>query len=460
VGKAASLFYSSNAEKQTLHRRITPSDDQIASQQEYWNDLADYLKPDLKERSGCAVTSWIQGSYKFATQIRPAQKGQEYDIDLGVYFAWAGEPEDGEHIAADLKAMVQDSLNAYAASPDTDALRVTSPKEFCSRIVFNAEFHIDVPAYHEDGEARTLASKSHGFVESDPVSIWEWWIATFAIAERPRARRMVRYFKMWAALKFDPKTETPPTSIMLTILVAYGYNRIDLDDVDGDDGLLSALVAAVADYLDGQNSKEVPNPVNSEENLNRLGNDYELFRERLDDFLEVCKRAMDAEDAASAAELWSESFEHFFPLPDEQEIAKSDTETARALVAAFVPEVEITVSLPGSGRSYRLRNIANNISRDSTLDFHIVNSNELPAGAHVKWVVRNEGNAAEAANDLGHFAGFGIAHKNEHAEYKGRHFMDLTVSAYGRIIGLRRIPVSIINNSTAEQKRKRLFRKN
>jgi hypothetical protein len=52
VGSAASPFYSANdAEKQTLHRRITPSDEQFEEQQDRWNALADHLVADLKERS-------------------------------------------------------------------------------------------------------------------------------------------------------------------------------------------------------------------------------------------------------------------------------------------------------------------------------------------------------------------------------------------------------------------------
>ena len=131
MGRCAKLFYSTDTEKQTLHRRISPADEQIEGQREYWNDLADYLKDDLRTRSGCAITTWIQGSYKFATQIRPARKGLDYDIDLGVYFAWKGKAEDGEHSASDLKSMVQQSLSVYAEDAETDATGVSDPKEFC-----------------------------------------------------------------------------------------------------------------------------------------------------------------------------------------------------------------------------------------------------------------------------------------------------------------------------------------
>lgn len=458
MGICASLFFSGNADKETLHKRISPSDEQVENQREYWNDLAEYLKTDLKARSGYPITSWIQGSYKFATQIRPARKGMDYDIDLGVYFAWASKPEDGRFTAADLKAMVQDSLQAYADDLETDATGVSDPKEFCSRIRFSDDFHVDVPAYHEWDDVRSLASASDGFVDRDPYTIWEWWIQTFDEGERPRARRMVRYLKMWAALNFDPKTENVPSSILLTVLLAYAYPSVDLAKVSGDDDLLAALVEQIRSDLANSNSDEVPNPVDMSENLNRMGDDFATFKERLDELGDACVRALAAEDVATAASTWSEPFEFYFPLPEEDDLKKSKTADARALVPAFVPEVEVTVTLE-TKKSYVLRNGAANVPKGSTLDFRLVNYGQAPAGALVRWTVRNAGAAAEAVNDFGHFSGFGETSQHETAEYRGRHYMDVSVHSGGRVIGIRRVPVSIISNSIVRAKVKRLFSK-
>ena len=459
MGQCASLFWSSDTEKQTLHRRISPTDHQIENQREYWADLAEYMKADLRERSGCPVSTWIQGSYKFATQIRPARKGLDYDIDLGVYFAWEGCADDGYHSASDLKGMVQESLATYANDADTDAIGVSDPKEFCSRIRFSGDFHIDVPAYHEWDDVRHLASASEGYVDRDPFTIWEWWISTFGENERPRARRMVRYLKMWAALKFNPKVETPPSSILLTVLIAYAYASIDLDTTKGDDELFGALVARIRADIDTNGDDVVLNPVDTSENLNRLGDEFGLFRQRLEDLDATCARAIKAGDAATAADIWAEQFEHFFPLPDTEEAKKLDEAVgSRSLAVAFLPEVEITVSLP-TGKSYVLRNNAANIPKGSTLDFRVANASDAPAGAVARWVVRNEGTAAEAANDLGHFGGMGFERNGESAEYRGRHFMDVTVSAHGTLVGMRRVPVSIISTSVAQGAMKRLFRK-
>lgn len=72
MGLAASLFYSTVSAEKCLDWRIRPSDDQFEAQKARWNDLADVLLDDLKVRSGYSISSWLQGSYKFGTQVRPA----------------------------------------------------------------------------------------------------------------------------------------------------------------------------------------------------------------------------------------------------------------------------------------------------------------------------------------------------------------------------------------------------
>src|SRR5690606_20285116 len=87
---AASMFYSTTKPEKCLDWRIRPSDEQYDTQKARWNDLADAILSDLETRSGYPTQHWLQGSYKFGTQVRPAAAGQEFDIDLGVYFKWTG----------------------------------------------------------------------------------------------------------------------------------------------------------------------------------------------------------------------------------------------------------------------------------------------------------------------------------------------------------------------------------
>ncbi|SFQ09327.1 hypothetical protein SAMN04488047_1342 [Tranquillimonas alkanivorans] len=235
MGIAAKLFYNPEDRQDTLAYRVRPSDEQIEEQQERWNDLAEVLKNGLRDVFGKPVSSWLQGSYKFGTQIRPARTGEEFDIDLGVYVEWQGSAESGEVKPLELKDRVQSILDDYAADGANDATSVANPKQRCNRICFLGDFHIDVPSYHLDrvADLRDLATQDGERESSDPKAIYVWWKDQFEGSERDRARRLARYLKMWAALTFEAPAR--PSSILLTVLVADAMKAINSERLSGDD---------------------------------------------------------------------------------------------------------------------------------------------------------------------------------------------------------------------------------
>jgi hypothetical protein len=81
MGIAANLFFNTDDSENCLDWRVRPSDEQYDTQKERWNDLAEHLKQDLAKRSDCRISSWLQGSYKFGTQIRPARSALRIDAD-------------------------------------------------------------------------------------------------------------------------------------------------------------------------------------------------------------------------------------------------------------------------------------------------------------------------------------------------------------------------------------------
>jgi len=214
MARASTYFFDGNdKEKQTLHRRIRPSEAQFQEQQDRWNALKDALLPALSEETGHTTKSWLQGSYKFGTQIRPIQPGGEFDIDLGVYFCWAGSPEDGRHGPQALKEFAQDGLLAFQRDNDDVLEVVDPPKARCCRIRFEGDFHIDVPVYHleEEADARSLATEDNEWENSDPKAFYLWFTAKFDDYRRDRVRRLIRYLKAWVALTFDDSEEPPPS---------------------------------------------------------------------------------------------------------------------------------------------------------------------------------------------------------------------------------------------------------
>ncbi|MEZ5938367.1 MAG: CBASS cGAMP synthase [Hyphomonadaceae bacterium] len=439
MGTSASLFYSTDSNAQTLHRRIKPSDEQCESQQAEWNNLRDYLVAGLKEELGLAIDSWLQGSYKFGTQIRPSKMGEEFDIDLGIYAIWSGKPKDGTLGPHDLKQCVQSLLEAYADDDEEERCEVVSPKERCNRIRIGDDFHIDTPCYHLDrgADARHLATESNNWEESDPKAIYVWWKEAFAEELRPRARRIVQYFKMWAALAFEDGER--PSSVMLTVLVGVALQEIDGEHLTGDD----EWFAEVVNHLNMQSDLyHVENPVDETENLNRLSDaQTKAIEDALDELDALCARALGSDNKLAAAEVWSEAFQHFFPIPDEDVVLK---EGAGALVAfSFKPVVSVRAQpKKKSGMVFKGVNEIGPIPRDCNITFTLENAHELPPGARVRWTVRNEGAEAEGLNDLGHLAGEGVT-ANEHSAYKGKHFMDVSVWRFGLLIGRCRIPVTI-----------------
>jgi hypothetical protein len=435
MGSAASLFHIPNEkERQTLHRRIIPSDEQFEEQQERWNLLANHLTADLKERSGYAVRTWLQGSYKSGTQIRPVHRDEEFDIDLGVYFEWQGNPGDGRHRPNALRSFVQESLNAYARDNRDNVREVCPPKPRCCRIRFSKSFHIDVPAYHLDPsrDARTLATEN-GWETSDPKAFYVWFRNGFDDLARAKVRRHVKYVKAWAALKFDDDG-TRPSSILLTVLVAEGAKALGPSGLNADDDTLRDILEKIVSRLKAD--RKVPNPVNHEESLARLSDAaMTTFIDRLKAFLSVAKRATAQKTEIGGADIWQEGFEHLFPMPDATKVL---TEVARNLpIPTAMPEIKVTaVSRDNTARRFSDVNKIGPIPKNCDIRFEVVNPHAMPANSQVFWMVRNEGREAENINDLGHIAGGGLT-ASEHSAYRGTHYMDCVVKLAGQTIAMQ-----------------------
>lgn len=339
MGKAASYFYvADTSDTQTLHRRIIPSNAQYDEQQVRWNELADFLMSELGKRSGYPIKTWLQGSYKFGTQVRPVHMAQEFDIDLGVYFCWTGDRDEGNFEPKQLKQFVQDSLEQFASQND-DVIEVASPaKPRCCRVRFKGNFHIDVPCYHLDDRLgnRSLATEKNVWEDSDPKAIYVWFKDQFQEERRVKVRRLVRFVKAWAALKFR-ETERP-SSLLLTVLVAEAAK--DTNPLPGgDDDALSVVLRKVSDRLNTQ--PYVSNPIDTSENLTgRLSETSRTaFIDRIESFAERAAAAIRDENTLSACSQWALEFEHLFPLPEPEEL----DELAKSLpVVRTHPEVKVT----------------------------------------------------------------------------------------------------------------------
>ena len=114
MGLASKLFNGSI--DQTLIGRIAPTTEQQEFLCQQWRDLAEYLKKALARR-GYTVSTWLQGSYKYATLIKPVHPGEEYDVDVGLYFEWVDDQKE-EPTPVQVREWVQVELLEYAKTCD------------------------------------------------------------------------------------------------------------------------------------------------------------------------------------------------------------------------------------------------------------------------------------------------------------------------------------------------------
>lgn len=446
MGHASSLF--NGAGEQTLISRISPTVRQREFLQTSWNDLAEHLKVSLKTKHSYPISTWLQGSYKYGTLIKPVHPGEEYDVDLGVYFEW-GQSENVEPTADQLRRWVQQELVAYHVQC-TDVRSVAEPpKERCSRASYQHQFHIDTPVYHlnTDTDKRRLACLTKGWEASDPKAFYKWFRNARTGDEREQLRRLIRYMKAWAALSFDDIPDSRPSSIFLTVLATEAYPDIGFNFLFGiaDDDALISIIKTMHGRLNRKRS--VQNPATKvEEDLNRMSEEaWTAFLPRLDALLDIAERAAEAADEGSAALIWSEAFSFLMPLPNVDEVELVDERTSRSLMQ--LPEIDITV-YTGTGANRRFvtthRNQVPGVAKGCTLVFTIVNPHVVPQFATVEWTVRNKGPDADAFSDLGHRRmGMRLLQAEERTRYLGTHYMDCIVRVNGQVYAARRVAVTI-----------------
>jgi hypothetical protein len=443
MGKASNLF--NGTAEQTLINRITPTSEQREFLQGQWNGLAERLTESLQNHHGYQVSTLLQGSYKYGTLIKPVHKDEEYDVDVGLYFRWRGNP-GGTPTALVLRTWTQEALQQYART-NTDVRRLEEPpKERCSRVVYGRQFHIDTPVYHldPDTDRRRLACLSGRWEDSDPKSLYQWFKNAVGAENREQLRRLVRYLKGWAAVAFNDAADARPTSVVLTVLCAEAFQRRlagGAPELEDDDAL-ALVVREIVGRIRGD--RAVENPVDKTEDLNRVPAEYwgtslGIFEA----FNETASEALEAGDEAGAALAWSEAFSFLMPLPEADQVEVFEEGAGQAI--ATVPDINISVFARAPRRFLNnYRNEVPSVPKGCDLEFSVANPGVIPDYASVEWTVRNEGIEADVIGDLGHRrVGIRLLEAKEQTSYAGRHYMDCVVRLNGHVYGVRRVPVVV-----------------
>jgi hypothetical protein len=444
MGKAASLF--NGAGTQTLIKRITPTEEQRNFLQAQWNALGEYLRTTLAEKSGLPVSTWLQGSYKYGTLIRPVQIEDEYDVDVGVYFEW--RDNSAGFTARELRELVQREVCAYQAKCP-EMLRVETPaKERCSRAIYSGRFHIDLPVYHIEPRKgkRRLACLSGEWEDSDPKTFYQWFKNEFNGDYREQVRRLVRYLKAWVTIVFENAPEARPSSILLTVLVSDAYKSVRSQcwGLPADDDALIIVVKKMFARLCDKSF--VACPIDKRENLNRIpSNSWNAFMIRLRCLRDAAELAEHATEEVGAALAWSEAFSFLMPMPDVASVEFVDEGSASSLLPAPDIDIEI-VTKSGQKDMYVHRNYVANVFVGSVLHLAIARPSELPDHATVEWTVRYEDNGFVGSEMLGEREiGVRAITKKLVIYSTGLHQVGCAICLNGRLYAARNVSVWVVN---------------
>ncbi|MFX9035022.1 hypothetical protein ABTN36_18640, partial [Acinetobacter baumannii] len=84
-----------------------------------------------------------------------------------------------------------------------------------------------------------LTTETKGWEHSDPKAFFVWFHRQFDDDDHAQVRRLIRYMKMWVALRL----QKPPSSVLLTVLVAEAYRRLNSAQCETDDVALRNVAA-------------------------------------------------------------------------------------------------------------------------------------------------------------------------------------------------------------------------
>lgn len=281
--------------------------------------IAEYFK----DKSKYSFTgTWIQGSYKMDTIIRA--NDDTCDMDLGVYFRTV----DSEVTAVTVMDQVFKAVeNITTTTP--------SKKSKCIRVIYQDDFHIDIPVYHYNTNEHNhprLATRYNGWEESDPKDFYDWF--NKQSTDLPQLKRVIKYLKAWS----DHKKGKFPSGLAFTIWAVKHLEVNERDDI-----ALYELLKKIKNDI--SYSWYLKMPVTPFDDVCKKLNDDQKsnFKDALEDFIKDAKDAIDSKNQLAASKLWQNHLGSRFP-----EGADEDTDAKEAALKAISAKV-----LAGSAYSQR-----------------------------------------------------------------------------------------------------------
>ena len=431
------LFYDESNEQETLHERTKLSKMVLNKGIAKKDELLCFLRSELSEAFECEVKFWIQGSYKSHTLIKPVDKYSSYDIDVGVYLFFDAESEGIE--AFDVKETLREGLKAYCDINNECELQKS--KNACEGLKYTSFLTIDTPIYYKTDDNIKLAT-DNGWINSDPKSIQDWITNSYdQKSDRALMKRLVRYFKSWANIKWNGTEFKKIPSLALNVLVA---NHMKVHEREDDSFIHTAL--SICEDLE---SIFVVNSPLDGSNLIGMAEDSESFaHQKFDELKNICASCLDSSEYTRSIEF-SNLFEHYFPQ------IKFDNQNGSCNFPAIVTTPNISICRYDKNGVHIETVIDDEITvkKGDSLTFTICNHNYFNFYASAQWTVRNVGEQATDANDIGHkVVGKTSESHKRGTTYTGSHTMECLVSYNGNVEGFKSILVKVRPHSALKRK--------
>lgn len=432
------LFYVNDNAFETLHKRTQLSDVVLGKGISKKNELIDFLREELKQAFDCNVGFWLQGSYKSHTLIKPVDKFSTYDIDVGVYLFFNGIEE--EISSKDVKDTLREALLSYCSI--NDETKPQESKNSCEGVMFSNFLTIDTPIYYKTDTDIKLATDK-GWVDSDPKSIQEWLTNGYSDkSDRALMKRLVRYLKAWANVKWKGSEFKKIPSLAINVLVAQFMVKNDRED--------DCFISTALNICEALESQFIVSSPLDGSNLVSMSQDSESFaHQQFDELKRVCVQCIDSTESKRAV-CFSNIFEHYFP-----QITLNDVEGGGGLPALItMPDIAICRYDKNGNHIENQEGDDISVTKGDSLTFTICNHDSFHVGADAQWTVRNIGVQANDANDIGQKV-TSRTHESHRRDtsYTGCHTMECMITYNGMVTGFKTINVEVKPARTIKRKK-------
>lgn len=463
-----------------------------------YNAVGDHLNRDGGPLAQHDPQIYVQGSFRLGTAIRPANDGDEYDIDLVCELNRTTQDVTQKQLKRGVGADLRDYTLQHGMNPPEESRRCWTlnyadgaqfhldvlpalPDSFRQRLLLEASGHdsalADTAIAITDNETLEYKSSTGEWPRSNPKGYTEWFkrrmgrlfekrrealaleaVAKGEVEDVPAYRVQTPLQQLVQLLKHhrdrcfaESDGDNKPISIIITTLAAHAYNE-ESTLVDAIRNVLPRMV----DFIEDRGGERwVANPTNPDENFadrwathpERQQAFYDWHQRAMDDFQAVLNAGSREEALAALQERVSERVRK--AVAEERPRASAGLQRLRRLTNRQAKQppwpvgrsgtVEITHATLSRTRDRRSRigNDAQPVGKGASLKFFA--RTEIPAPFDVYWQVINTGAEAESADNLrGDFNQGDVTRDGlrheETASYAGQHSIECFIVKGGYLV--------------------------